>query len=32
MPVVNGEVVEGETSDHLVKNVYEHIEETSVVL
>ena len=30
--IVNGEVVEGETSDHLVKNVYEHIEATSVVL
>ena len=29
--VVNGEVVEGETSDHLVKNVYEHIEAASVV-
>ena len=30
--VVNGEVVEGETSEHLVKNVYNHIEATSAVL
>ena len=30
--IVNGEVVVGETSEHLVKNVYEHIEGNSVVL
>jgi len=29
--IVNGEVVVGETSEHLVKNVYNHIEATSVV-
>ena len=29
--MVNGEVVVGETSDHLVKKIYEHIETTSVV-
>lgn len=29
--IVNGEVVIGETSEHLVKNVYNHIEATSVV-
>ena len=29
--VVNGEVVEGETSDLLLKNVYEHLEAASAV-
>jgi uncharacterized protein YuzB (UPF0349 family) len=30
--IVNGEVVVGETSEHLVKNVYKHVEATSVIL